>query len=334
MVLAEHEADARAEPASLTKIMTAYVAADALEDGAIALTDKTTVSEKAWRMEGSRMFIEVDTQVTVEELLQGVIVQSGNDASVALAEHVSGSEDVFATVMNQHAKRLGLKNTNFANSTGWPDPETYSTARDLTALSRALIRDHPDIYQRFADSEYSYGGIRQANRNRLLERDDTVDGVKTGHTEAAGYCLVSSAKRGSMRLVAAIMGADSDEARTKASQALLNYGYRFFESRALYPRDEVVATRKVWKGDIDAVELSVAADVYATFPRGRFDDIEAVAEVSELLIAPIEQGQALGELTVRLDDKDLRRAPLIAKHAVAPGSFISRAIDDVLMRFE
>jgi D-alanyl-D-alanine carboxypeptidase (penicillin-binding protein 5/6) len=230
-VLGEFNSDEPAEPASLTKIMTAYVAAEAVAAGAIKLDDLTTVSDKAWRTGGSRMFIEVNKQVSVDDLLQGVIIQSGNDASVALAEHISGTEGVFASVMNEHAARLGMSKSSFANSTGLPDPDTYATAHDLALLAAAFIRDFPDVYKRFSDKEFTYGGITQHNRNRLLARDPSVDGFKTGHTEAAGYCLVSSAQRGDMRLVAVVMGAESDTTRTEASQSLLNYGFRFFESK-------------------------------------------------------------------------------------------------------
>lgn len=333
-VLAEHNADERAEPASLTKIMASYVAADALASGAVALDDVTTVSEKAWRMEGSRMFIEVNNQVSVDELLQGIIIQSGNDASVALAEHISGSEEVFASVMNQQAARIGMVNSSFANSTGLPDPGTYSTARDLALLAVAFVRDFPDIYRRFAEKEFTYAGIRQFNRNRLLVRDSSVDGIKTGHTEAAGYCLVSSAQRGDMRLVVVVMGAESDTDRTDASQALLNYGFRFFESRKIYGGDETVASSKVWKGETDQVELGVARDLYVTIPRGKYDAIEAVAEIDELVEAPVERGQAIGKLVMKLDDQVVASTPLVAISAVAKGSIFSRAVDGVMMMFE
>ncbi len=333
-VLAEHNADERAEPASLTKIMTSYVAADALEAGAIGLDDITTVSEKAWRMEGSRMFIEVNKQVTVDELLQGVIIQSGNDASVALAEHISGTEEVFASVMNQQAVRLGMKNSSFANSTGWPDPGTYSTAHDLALLAAAFVRDFPEIYQRFSDREFTYAGIRQFNRNRLLARDSSVDGVKTGHTEAAGYCLVSSADRGGMRLIASVMGAQSDAARTQASQALLNYGFRFFESRKIYNAGDVIASAKVWKGKIDEVKLGVTEDLYVAIPRGKYDAVEAAAEISESVQAPVDQGQTIGNIVLRLDDQVIASVPLVATHTVAQGSIFSRLIDEIMMRFD
>ena len=333
-VLGEQDADARSEPASLTKIMASYVAAEALASGAIALNDTTTVSEKAWRMEGSRMFIEVNKQVTVDELLQGVIIQSGNDASVALAEHISGSEEVFATVMNHAAARLGMINSSFTNSTGLPDPGTYSTARDLALLARAFIRDFPDIYRRFAEKEYTYADIRQFNRNRLLARDSSVDGIKTGHTEAAGYCLVSSAERGEMRLVAVVMGAQSDAARTEASQALLNYGFRFFETRKIYSACDAVASAKVWKGQSDEVALGVAADLHVVTPRGKYDSIEASAEISEAVEAPVSRGQTIGKLVLKLDGQVITSRPLVATNAVAKGSIFMRAIDGIMMRLE
>lgn len=332
--LAEFNADERAEPASITKIMTAYVAAEALASGAIALDDVTTVSEKAWRMEGSRMFIEVNKQVTVDELLHGIVIQSGNDASVALAEHISGTEGVFASVMTQHAQRLGMTNTSFANSTGLPDPGTYSTARDLSKLAAAFIHDYPEEYKRFAEKEFTYAGIRQHNRNRLLARDPSVDGFKTGHTEAAGYCLVSSALRGDMRLVAVVMGAESDTARTEASQALLNYGFRFFESRKIYSPGDTVATRKLWKGEQDSLELTVAEPLFVTIPRGKYDAVVASAEIAETLEAPLEKHEAVGQLVLKLDDTVVANAPLVAAHAAAAGSVFSRAIDSVMMMFE
>lgn len=333
-VLAEHNADQRAEPASLSKIMTSYVAAEALASGAIALDDTTTVSEKAWRMEGSRMFIEVDKQVTVDELLQGIIVQSGNDASVALAEYISGSEEVFASVMDRHAVRLGMVNSSFADAAGLPDPDTYSTARDLALIAAAFIRDFPEVYRRFSDREYTYAGIRQFNRNRLLNRDSSVDGFKTGHTDAAGYCLVSSAKRGDMRLIAVVLGAQSDAARTEASQALLNYGFRFFETRKIYSAGEVVTSTKVWKGASDEVDLSVIADLHATMPRGEYAAVEAAAQIIEAVEAPVDQGQTVGKVVLKLGDRVLASAPLVAISAVAQGSIFARAIDEIMMRLD
>lgn len=333
-VLAESNADTRAEPASLTKIMTSYTVADALRKGLIKQTDQTIVSETAWKQEGSRMFIDVDKPVTVNELLHGDIVQSGNDASVALAEHVSGSEEVFASVMNQHAARLGMTGSKFANSTGLPNPETYSTARDLATLSRALIGEFPEIYRLFSIPDYTYNGIKQHNRNGLLGKDPSVDGIKTGYTELAGYCLVASAERDGMRLISVVMGTESDAARTKASQALLNYGFRFFETRRLYAARKEVTAATVWKGETDRIELGAARDVYVAFPRGKYAALSAVAEVDEKLEAPIAADQPLGRVKVSLEDQELLSAPLVALRPVAAGSFVSRAIDGIRLLFE
>jgi D-alanyl-D-alanine carboxypeptidase (penicillin-binding protein 5/6) len=322
------------QPASLTKIMTSSVVAEALASGAVGIDDKTTVSEKAWRMGGSKMFIEVNKRVTVNELLQGIIVQSGNDASVAIAEYISGSEDVFSAVMNQYSSAMGLENTSFANSTGLPDPGTFTTAADMAELAVRFIRDYPEIYQRFSEQAYTYAGIKQPNRNRLLARDPSVDGFKTGHTEAAGYCLVSSAKRGDMRLIAVVMGAESDKARTEASQALLNYGFRFFETRKVYSQQETVASVKVWKGAADTVDVGVKSDLHVTIPRTKFSDVSAAAEFTETISAPVSVGQPVGQLVLKLEDDILLSIPLVAKNAVEKGSIFSRALDAVMMRIE
>lgn len=333
-VLAEKNADERVEPASLTKIMTAYAAALALKAGLIKLDDQVIVSEKAWKMEGSRMFIEVGKSVSVDQLLEGIITQSGNDASVALAEHVSGSEEVFASVMTEHARRLGMTNSSFRDASGLPDPGTYTTARDMVKLSSALVDEFPDIYARFSVREFTYNGIRQPNRNRLLFRDSTVDGIKTGHTETAGYCLVSSAVRDGMRVIAAVMGAASDTARTEASYALINYGYRFFETRQLYGAKEVVASPRVWRGAAEQVTLGSMKPVFVTFPRGRYDDVEAVAKLNEPILAPVTPGQVLGQVALTLDGEPVTEIPLAALSAVEEGSWFSRLYDDVMLLFE
>ena len=333
-VLAAHNPHKRVEPASLVKIMTSYIAADALASGAIDLNDTTIVSEKAWRMGGSRMFIEVNKRVSVDELLQGVIIQSGNDASVAIAEFISGTEEVFAAIMNQQAKRLQMENSSFSNSTGLPDPDTYSTAHDLALLSSAFIRDFPEIYKRFAEPEYTYNGIRQYNRNRLLKRDLSVDGVKTGYTKAAKYCLVASAIRGDMRLVAAVMGGTSDRERTEASQMLINYGFRFFESRKIYGVGEEIASAKVWKGEAQELSLGVVSDLYVSIPRGKHDDIEAEIEIPKTIEAPVASGQVIGMLHFKLEGQVIASATLVANQAVGKGSIFGRALDEVLMRFK
>jgi D-alanyl-D-alanine carboxypeptidase (penicillin-binding protein 5/6) len=322
------------EPASLTKIMTVYTVADALRRNLIKLEDQTIVSEYAWKQEGSRMFIDVNKPVSVDELLHGDIIQSGNDASVALAEHVSGTEETFATVMNQHAEALGMKASKFQNSTGLPNPEHYTTARDMATLARAVIAEFPDIYALFSQPEYTYNGITQRNRNGLLGKDPSVDGMKTGYTESAGYCLVASAKRDGMRLISVVMGAASDRDRTRASQALLNYGFRFYETRKLYGAGAKVTETKVWQGEVDKVELGVAKDVFVTFPRGRYDELEAKAELANTLVAPIKAGQQLGEVRVKLGGTPVATVPLTALAAVPEGSFVSRLIDQLMMMLE
>ena len=294
-MLVEHDANLRVEPASITKIMTVYAAGHALSSGLIRLEDETRVSEKAWKMEGSRMFIEVGKTVSIDDLLQGVVVQSGNDASVALAEHISGTEDVFSGIMSGYAKQLGMTNSGFTNSTGLPDPDTYTTARDIAILSSALIDEFPALYARFAIREFTYNDIRQPNRNRLLMRDDTVDGIKTGHTKAAGYCLVSSALRDEMRLITAVLGTESDEARTQASQALLNYGFRFFETRRLYSAADAVAAAKIWRGAVDSIELGPRQTTHITIPRGSYDELDAVANIDEPILAPVSKGDGVGK---------------------------------------
>ncbi|MBI4696969.1 MAG: D-alanyl-D-alanine carboxypeptidase [Gammaproteobacteria bacterium] len=326
-ILAEQAPDERAEPASLTKIMTAYGVADALAKNLVKLTDIVTISEKAWKTEGSRMFIEVNKQVSVDDLLHGMMIQSGNDAAVALAEHVSGSEEVFTTVMNQHAARLGLTNTKYANAEGLPDPNNYATPRDLAKLTQAFIRDYPEIYKYYSQKEFTFNGIHQPNRNGLLGKDPSVDGVKTGHTEAAGYCLISSAKRENMRLIAVVLGTESNSARTKASEALLNYGFRYFETRELYPAGAKIATARVWKGAAPNVDVVLEAPLGVTIPRGKYASVKASAEVNPRLVAPLAKGQQLGRLIVRYEDKEFLTVPLVAAAAVDQGSFLSRGID-------
>lgn len=334
-VLAESEADLRVEPASLTKVLTVYTVADALAKGLIKLEDEPVISEYAWKQEGSRMFIEVGKTVSVDQLLHGDIIQSGNDASVALAEHVSGSEDVFATVMNGHAKRLGMKSSHFANSTGLPHPETYTTARDMALLARALVRDFPEVYAIFRKPEYTYNGITQRNRNGLLGRDPSVDGIKTGHTEAAGYCLVASAVRDGMRLISVVMGAESDAARAQASQALLNYGFRFYENRAVYAGGDKVTQARVWKGAAKEVEVGVRDAVTVTVPRaGGKARISARADLRKPLLAPLKKGARVGELVVSLGDSELARVPLVTRQAVAAGSWMNQGLDTLWLMFE
>jgi len=332
-ILAEHNADERLEPASLTKILTAYVVFRELKGGNLALTDEALVSEKAWRTGGSKMFIEVGKKVSVEDLLKGMIVQSGNDASVALAEHIAGSEETFAELMNTHAKRLGMKDSHFMNATGLPHPEHYTTARDMARVTEATIREFPEYYAWYADKEFVYNGIKQSNRNRLLWRDDSVDGVKTGHTEAAGYCLVASAKRDDMRLTSVVMGASGEEARAKASLSLLNYGFRFFESHKLYPGGQPLETLRVWIGDIEDLPVGPVEDVYATIPRRKYDKLSARIEKDADITAPIAEGERVGFIVLDLEGEEIGRVPLVALQAVAEGGWMQKAKDSVLMWF-
>lgn len=333
-VLAKNNIDNKLPPASLTKIMTVYVAAGELAEGHLSLSDVVTVSEKAWRTPGSRMFIEVNDKVTVEELLKGIIIQSGNDASVALAEFIAGSEEVFASQMNAQAKRLGMLNTHYMNSTGLPHENHYTTASDLAILARAMIRDYPDIYSWHSIREYTYNKIKQNNRNNLLWRDGSVDGIKTGHTEEAGYCLVSSAQRDDMRLIAVVMGTDGSEARIKASQALLNYGFRFYETRKLYSSGETVTSARVWKGDRETLALGLDEDLFITVPRGQYRNLDASVEKNGRIFAPVTRGQEQGMLQVSLAGKDLLKVPVVALEDVQEGPLLHRLKEEVRLFFE
>ncbi|NIM71098.1 MAG: serine hydrolase [Xanthomonadales bacterium] len=328
-VLVEHQPDLRVDIASITKLMTSYVVFQELAAGKVSLDDAVPVSEKAWRTEGSRMFIEPDMQVSVEELLMGLIVQSGNDASVALAEFLAGTEEAFAGVMNYYAGQLGMAHTHFVNATGLPDPEHYSTARDTALLSAAIIRDFPNYYTWYSEKEYTFNNIRQHNRNNLLWRDPAVDGLKTGHTEAAGYCLASSAKREGMRLVGVVMGSSSEQARASESQSLLNYGFRFFETLQLYKAGEQLAEGRVWKGVSEQVRLGLPDDLFITIPRGRYDDLEARVEMQPELVAPLELGAEVGRIVIQLDDEPVASRALVTLEGVAPAGFFGRAWDGI-----
>ena len=331
--LVEKNTDLRVEPASLTKMMTAYVAASQISAGHIAMTDQVTISARAWRMGGSRMFIEVGKTVSVEDLLKGVIIQSGNDASVALAEHISGTEEAFADLMNHYAADLGMEDSHFMNSSGWPHEDHYTTARDLAVLARALVRDHPEIYAMHAIREFTYNNIKQPNRNSLLWKDASVDGIKTGHTESAGYCLVASALRDGIRLISVVMGADGTRARTSATQALLNYSYRSYEERELYASGETITTVKLWKGESDSLALVIEDDLVLTLPRGRYDQLETLITVDEELLAPIEAGQQLGQLELSLAEEVIATRPLVAAETVAMGSFFVQLRDHIKMHW-
>ena len=333
-VLASKAANERLEPASITKLMTAYAVFRALESGQIELSDQVLVSEKAWRTPGSRMFIEVGTRVSVELLLQGMIVQSGNDASVALAEYVASSEGVFADLMNQLAARLGMTETHYVNSTGLPAEDHYTSAADIAKLAQAIITEYPEYYRWYSQKEFSYNDIKQPNRNSLLWRDPSVDGLKTGYTEAAGYCLASSAVRDGMRLIAVVLGNRSEESRARESQTLLNYGFRFFETRLLYPAGGAVTEARVWKGSRELTELGVKDDFYVTVPKGSYDQLEAAVDVPARLMAPLDPSQQLGQIRVVLDEQALASADLYSLTDVEDGNFWQRSRDTVLLWFE
>ena len=332
--LASLEPDKRLAPASLTKLMTAYAIFRALADEQINLEDEVTVSEKAWRTQGSRMFIEVGSRVSVQDLLLGMIVQSGNDASVALAEHVAGTEVVFAEMMNQYAVQLGMTASNFKNATGLPDENHYSTAQDLGMLAKTIILEFPEYYKWYSVKEFEYNDIKQPNRNNLLWRDDSVDGMKTGRTDDAGYCLVSSASRDGMRVISVVLGTASAKARVDGSQALINYGFRFFETRLLYRAGETVTQARVWKSEKEFTDLGLMEDLYITIPRGTFDDVESVLNIPAVLMAPVAHGQPLAELNVSLNGDSLVNQPLRALEQNPSGSFWQRTRDGVSLWFE
>lgn len=333
-IIAEENAHERLDPASLTKLMTAYVVFSELKQGNLKLDDYSTISEKAWKTGGSKMFIEVGKQVRIKDLIKGMIIQSGNDASVALAEHIAGSEAVFASVMNTQAQKLGMLNTHFMNSSGLPHPEHYTTAADMATMAIAMIRDFPEYYTWYSEKSFDYNNISQSNRNRLLWRDASVDGLKTGHTEAAGYCLVSSAKREDMRLVSVVMGTASPKARAEESMKLLNYGFRFFETPRLYGAGEALTRSRVWKGDRDQLDVGLVDDLYVTIPRNQYKNLDARLELNSQPVAPISVGQQMGQLVVELSGEELERRPLVSLNQVAEGGFFSRMTDNVLMMFE
>lgn len=332
-VLVEHLSHHPQAPASLTKIMTGYVAADEIDSGRIKLTDMVNISVNAWQTEGSRMFVQEGTQVPLEALLKGVIIQSGNDATVALAEHIAGSESAFADMMNQHAKKMGLKDTHYVNSTGLPAEGHVTSAWDLAMLSKAMINEHPDSYAIYSERSFRFNNIDQMNRNRLLWHDRTVDGVKTGHTEEAGFCLVASAVRDGMRLISVVMGTASDDARMQESQKLLSYGFRHFESRELYAADVVLKQSEVFYGDEETIDLGLAKPALVTFARGHYDDLKVELEVPKILEAPYVPGAEVGTLRVTLEGEKVYEAPLVALTAVAEAGFLSRFIDFVYLFF-
>lgn len=335
-VLVEHNADQQVPPASLTKMMTGYIVSDEIARGKLKETDTVLITDDAWRRGGttsggSTMFLKPRTRVPVVDLLKGVIVQSGNDASIALAQHLAGGEDSFAEVMNQYAQLLGMQNTHFVNATGWPAEGHLTTARDLAILARAVINDHPEHYELYAEKYFSYNGINQPNRNRLLHRDPSVDGLKTGHTEEAGYCLVASAQKQGMRLISVVLGARSEEARAVESQKLLAYGFRYYQTHTLYPEGAELTRAHVWKGQADEVPLGVGKEVTITIPRGAKDELKAEMLVDLQIEAPLTQGQELGEFIVTWEGKNVYRAPLVALEKVQEAGFFSRLWDSIVI---
>jgi D-alanyl-D-alanine carboxypeptidase (penicillin-binding protein 5/6) len=333
-VLAESNADLRLEPASLTKIMTADIVFRALRENKVKLDDEVLVSEKAWRTGGSRTFIDVNTRVRLEDLLKGLIVQSGNDAAVALAEHVAGSEETFVKMMNEEARRLGMAGSNYVNATGLPDPNHYTTVRDLVKLTESTIRDFPEYYAWYAIKEFVHNNIKQTNRNLLLWRDESVDGVKTGHTKTAGYCLVASAKRDGMRLISVIMGTKSEQERAKETLNLLNYGFRFYEARRLHGAGETLAQTKAWKGTQRELAVGVATDLTLTVPRGKAEGISTRLEIEPRILAPVARGQVVGKVVVEQGGQVVREAPLVALQEIPLGSWFRRLIDTILLWFQ
>jgi len=337
-VLASKNPDQRVEPASITKIMTDYVVSAELANGKISMTDPVTITESAWRgggagTDGSTSFLKLNSQVPLKDLLYGMIIQSGNDAAIALAEHTAGSEQAFANLMNAYAKQLGMTNTNFENASGYPIANHYTTARDIAVLSRALIHDFPEDYAISAIKQFEWNGIKQGNRNTLLWRDPSVDGIKTGHTAAAGYCLAASAKQGESRMIAIVMGASSEKARADSAMALLNYGFRFYETHKLYDAGKALASPKLWKGATGTLPLGINQPLDITVKRGQYDKLKATMDIPATLIAPFKKGQQVGTLRVTLDGQPLQSVPLVALNDAPQGGFFKRLWDSILLWF-
>jgi len=332
-VIMEHNSDERLPPASLTKMMTAYIVERELDEGRIAMSDMVPVSVNAWRTGGSRTFIREGTSVSVETLLKGVIIQSGNDASVALAEFIAGSESAFVDIMNQQAKLLGMENTQFQNATGLPAEGHYSTAFDLAILAQAIIQDYPENYPLYAQKQFTYNNIRQPNRNSLLWRDDSVDGLKTGHTEAAGYCLVASAKRDDTRLIATVMGTSSADARAQEVQKMLNYGFRYYQTERLFRAGQELMQARIWGGEQDQVSVGMSEDIYVTIPRDSRDQLESVVDLDSVIKAPIKAGDELGRVRVTQDGETLVEQPVLALTDVPEGGLFKRLWDAIKLFF-
>lgn len=332
-ILSEHHAKERVEPASLTKLMTMYVIDYELSTGRLHEDELVSISEKAWKAEGARMFVEVNTQVSVADLIRGIIIQSGNDASIAMAEYIAGSEEAFVAMMNQHAKRIGMNDTHFMNVTGIPMEGHYSTAMDLAVLSQAIIRDFPENYTLYSEKWFSYNGIKQPNRNRLLWRNEYVDGIKTGHTDSAGFCLVASAAKDDMRLISVVLGAEDDGGRTDGSNKLLTYGFRFFETHRLFAAYKPLKQARVWMGDSRQLALGTTDDIFVTIPQGHYDDLTATIRLDNNIRAPIQEGTSYGTIEVTLGDEVLTSKPLVSLQTIAKGGVFNRFKDYLSMTF-
>ncbi|NNF17329.1 MAG: D-alanyl-D-alanine carboxypeptidase [Gammaproteobacteria bacterium] len=333
-IIAQKNASERLPPASITKLMTAYATFKKLREGSITLADKVSISQRAYKAEGSRMFVEINSKVKLEDLIQGMIVQSGNDASIAIAEHIGGTEEVFVNLMNYFASELGMTDTQFANSTGLPAEGHFSTAADIAKVSNAIIREFPEYYRWYSQREYTYNNIPQYNRNTLLAIDDSVDGMKTGRTDEAGYCLVASALRGQMRLVSVVMGTPSKRVRADASQALLNYAFNFYETHRLYSAGEAVATPRIWKADADAIRIGLLEDLFVTIPKGQYSHLNATMDLQQPLTAPVAAGSPVGSVTVNLMEQVIANPQVVALESVGEGGFFQRMSDAVLLWFE
>ena len=326
-ILAENDANKQVEPASLTKVMTMYVVDHELKNKKIKLEDNVKISKKAWRAQGSRMFLEVGSEVPVEQIIKGIIIQSGNDASIAIAEHIAGSESAFADLMNAYAQMLGMTNTHFVNATGLPHPEHYTSAKDMALLAKALIKEFPESYDIYSEKEFSYNNIRQYNRNRLLWRNNYVDGIKTGHTDSAGHCLVASGTKAGMRLIAVVLGAKNDDVRTNETNKLLTWGFRFYQTKRLYKAGEPLQDIDIWMGDEKNLGVGLEQDLYITIPQGQYDYLNAGFTYPKLIKAPMNKGDALGNLTLTLNDEPLLERPIVALSTIEKGGVWSRFKD-------
>jgi D-alanyl-D-alanine carboxypeptidase (penicillin-binding protein 5/6) len=321
----------KVEPASITKLMTAYIIDRELGKGTIKLDDEVLISEKAWKMEGSRMFVELGKKVRLEELLRGMVIQSGNDAAMALVEHVAGSEDAFVQRMNQTAAELGMKDTHYMNATGWPAKDHYTTARDIVKLATVIITEFPERYKLYSEKEFSYNNIKQPNRNKLLWRDPSVDGMKTGHTESAGFCLVASAKRDNMRLISVVLGTKGDNERAENSQKLLEYGFRTFETHKLYDAGSVLSSVRIWKGDKSEVPAGITDDLFVSVTKGRYDQLKGGMQLDKGIDAPIKRGDKVGKIIITDQGlgKIVKEVPLLALEDVGEGGWWRKAVDAI-----